>query len=163
MQFLIDFAASDEEFQDILRRATEYDTVQGVVLDIDRFWLWTWQLRERWGDKRLNIWFDNLLSEFIGNPRRPATWLAGFTDTGGPNIFSRPLTQADVESWRPNHWRYWQDRSGVDPKELPLLVKVCLRPRLNAEEQFPNLEELRPYTGRLQIELETSLARPARF
>jgi hypothetical protein len=152
MQFLIDFAERDEEFQEILGRATEYDTVQGMVLDIDRLWLQAWHLRERWGDDRLNAWFDNWLHDLR---RWPAMWMPELPDKGGPTIFSRPLTKADVEGWQPNHWRYLQDRMGASPKELPLVVKVCLRPRLSEEDKFPSVEGLRPTEGRLRIELET--------
>ena len=136
MQFLIDFATSDEEFQQILGRATEYDTVQGVVLDIDRFWLRAWQLRERWGDDRVNAWLNIMggKSWFGVLPPELAT---------GGIIFSRPPTQTDVENWRPNRWQNLQEQVGENPKGLPLVVKVCLRPARSPDDKFPNIEALR--------------------
>jgi len=53
MQFLIDFANEDREFQAILGRASEYAVVQGVVLDIDRLWLHLWATQGRQNGDRL--------------------------------------------------------------------------------------------------------------
>lgn len=154
MQFLIDFAAEDREFQEILRRASEFDTVQGVVLDVDRYWLGLWLLRERWGEERLDRWFSGYL-EAIHQPWRDfgSEWSWGLPKE--PSIFHRPLGAADVHNWRPLNWEYRLSRFGLPKEGLPLVVKVCLRPQASSEDRFPKLEQLQEDGGRLQVELET--------
>jgi hypothetical protein len=151
MQFLIDFAAEDSEFQAIVRRASEFDTVQGVVLEVDRFWLSLWRLRERWGEDRMERWAYRYLDAIYGPSRLP--WdLEIPEDTG---VFSRPLDISDVEGWLPEIWRHRQNWCGLPTKGPPLVVKVCLRPLMTAEERAPTLEQLYDREGRLSVELET--------
>jgi len=155
MQFLIDFAAEDREFQEIVGRATEFDTVQGVVLDVDRFWLGLWLLRERWGEERLNTWFGIYL-EAIHRPGWGALgpgWDWGLPK--GPGIFHRPLSAADVRDWRPRDWEHRQFRLGLPKEGPPLVVKVCLRPRTSPEDRVPTLEDVQGGERRLLVELET--------
>src|SRR5215472_8777430 len=113
MQFLIDFAQDDSEFLGILERATSYPIVQGVVLDLDRFWLLAWQLREQMGEEsvsRLVEWwhmrrqFDGGLPWMLGEFYRP------------PRIYVRPIERKDIDNWRPPNWDYYQRFIGA-PKD----------------------------------------------
>jgi hypothetical protein len=145
MQFLIDFAAEDEEFLEVLKRAAQFPTVQGVVLDIDRYWLRTWQLRSLWGERAAAESPVSLESRIF------ADGIMG----GQPYLYSRPLALSDLESWRPGSWLRFRSLQNLDPSGPPLVVRVCLRPQGDAEESIPTLEALRARGGRLAIEIET--------
>ncbi|GAB2178263.1 hypothetical protein [Dongia sp. agr-C8] len=145
MQFLIDFAAEDQEFRGILERASKYPTVQGVVLDIERFWLATWQLRNRWGDNVAEHDPDDWLLWRLAGRRMPAQ----------PYFYPRPLRYDDLESWRPQSWQWFRRDMGFNPDGLPLVVKVCLRPQKSPDEPIPSATELRSPEGRLAVEVET--------
>ena len=53
MQFLMNFAATDERFRTIARRAAQYSVVQGVALGYDSYWLYCWRLAQEIGDSAL--------------------------------------------------------------------------------------------------------------
>jgi hypothetical protein len=146
MQFLIDFANEDREFQVILARSSEYAVVQGVVLDIDRLWLHLWATQGRQNGDRL---------------RRLLQYYPDFSPFGleairfsGPYIPPRPLSQQDIEKWRPDEWEWLADYRGRPSKRWPLIVKVCLRPQAYPDERIPTAAELYDGDGRLQVEIE---------
>jgi hypothetical protein len=149
MQFLIEFAQEDSDFLQILRRATAYPIVQGVVLDLDRFWLLAWQVRQRMGDQSVSrlveVWDVGGL-RFGGPPE----WLRELYRT--PQIYARPIERFDIDNWRPPHWDYYQRTLGVPEDAPPLVVRVCLRPRANSEE-IPTVEALAA-GKRLRVEIQ---------
>jgi hypothetical protein len=145
VQFLIDFAAENQEFQNILERTASYQTVQGVVLDIDRSWLRAWQMRLRWGDRAAEDGPDYWQLWQWAEWWKPQT----------PYVFPTPLRFDELVSWRPAWWRQLRDRLGFDPEGLPLVVKVCLRPTQWPEEPVPTVEALRSREGGLAVEIET--------
>lgn len=146
MQFLIDFANEDREFQAILGRASEYAVVQGVVLDIDRLWLHLWATQGRQNGDRLR----RLLRYY------PDFDLFGYGGLrfSGPYIPSRPLSRQDIEKWRPEEWEWLTEYRGHSSRRWPLIVKVCLRPPAVPDELIPTAAELYDGDGRLQVEIE---------
>ncbi len=50
MEFLLEFADRDD-VRKIVSRAIEYPIVQGVVLDLDQYWLSWWHARQQLGPK----------------------------------------------------------------------------------------------------------------
>jgi len=146
MQFLIDFAAEDREFQTILARTSDYAIVQGVVLDVDRLWLHLWATQGRRNGDRLR----RLLRYYQDFD------LFGYGDTRflDPFIPSRPLSLQDIETWRPDEWEWLADDSGRPFKRWPLVVKVCIRPQAGPDERIPTAAELYDRDGRLQVEVE---------
>ncbi|KTT72249.1 hypothetical protein [Sphingomonas endophytica] len=146
MQFLIDFAEEDPEFQAILARASNYAVVQGVVIDIDRLWLHLWATQgRRSGDRlrRLLRYYPDFDLFEYGD--------GGFLD---PFIPSQPLSRQDIETWRPDDWEWLAEDSGRLFKRWPLVVKVCLRPQAGPDERIPTAAELYDGDGRLQVEVE---------
>jgi hypothetical protein len=155
MQFLIDFAGDDKDFQNLVARATDYPTVQGVTLDVDRVWMRAWTLAQRWGDERANRWFDRWIDYHFGGGPRAFPWDDDLGGPMAPQILFRPLERKDVESWRPNHWGYRYRHDDAPGEGWPLIAKICLRPRHTREEPYPSLEGLDPRSGRFQVEIET--------
>jgi hypothetical protein len=150
VQFLIEFAQEDGEFNRILRSASQYPMVQGVVLDLDRFWLLAWQAQQRLGDAA------SRLSEFLIDwrfllGRNP--WFSGEEVRWQPQYYPRPVERADIDKWRPPHWDRYLDLLGIKGDGPPLVVKVCLRPRMSADERVPTVEELKDSGGRLRVEV----------
>jgi hypothetical protein len=145
MQFLIDFAAEDQEFLDILKRTAEFPTVQGVVLDIDRYWLLTWQLRNRWGDSAAAGSLEYLDVRIFAD-RAMGTQ---------PYLYPRPLEFSDLETWRPDSWQRFRSFQNLNSDGPPLVVRVCLRPQAHQDESIPTLEAFRRRGDRLAIEIET--------
>ena len=66
MEALINLAREDEEIELIARRAVENGSVQGVVLDIDPYWLTGWNYNRRFGLEG----FDRLRERFRGKNLR---------------------------------------------------------------------------------------------
>lgn len=148
MQFLIDFAANDGDFERILRHAGNYGTVQGVVLDIDRLWLHLWTLKDRWGEDYLK----RVAHDQYGWPY----WSHGADARSlcGSDSLPSPFGLCDVEGWRPPGWGYRQERFGLPPETQPIIVKICLRPKQTPDETYPTVRDLDAVRGRLQVEVE---------
>ncbi len=151
MQFLIDFAAEDKPFQELVARASEFRTVQGVVLDIDRTWLRAWLRSQGWAGRQAGAPMDSWL-RWLGGvlpPGRPAEL------PGGPQVFFRPLEFGDVAGWRPSGWGQGGSVDGDGERRWPLVAKVCLRPAAGPDERTPALEALRPEGAVFRTEIET--------
>jgi hypothetical protein len=155
MEYLIDFSETDEEFRRINERASGYPIVQGVVLDLDRDWLRAWQIQEKFGNAFLLRWADFLEDWFFHGPmhRSRSPWLGILDFPESPAIYSRPVEWKDIQRWRPPNWRWHQRLFGLPEDALPLVVKVCLRPRITPEEAVPTIEELKGGNERLRVEL----------
>jgi hypothetical protein len=150
VQFLIDFAQEDAEFLRILQRASDYPTVQGVVLDLDRTWLLAWQMYQRFGEASNRLfpdWFFLMVTDL-------PPWLSGFWP---PQQYTRPIDRQDIEKWRPRYWNDYLHFMGLRENGLPLVVKVCLRPRIAVDEPVPTVANLMDSEGRLRVEVH---ARP---
>lgn len=147
MQFLIDFAAENREFSNLIERSLQFPAVQGVVLDIDRFWLRAWIERQVGSSSWIDdyFYFDRF-GQFpaLGNPFR-----------FGGLVWPTPLTLTDVEKWKPDAWKWWLDRRGLGNEKSPIIAKVCLRPSASPEERIPNIAELAGEGMNLQVEIET--------
>lgn len=147
MQFLIDFATEDRDFLGLVERTLQFPTVQGVVLDVDRFWLRAW-IEHQSGNPD---WFDDYyyLERFGYSP--------GVTSGSRPFggfVWPRPLTLGDVEKARPESWRWWLSRHGLGEEASPIIATICLRPSRNPEERIPTVAELAG-GGRLRVRIET--------
>jgi hypothetical protein len=152
MQFLIEFAAENREFLRLLERSLEFPTVQGVVLEIDRFWLGTWIERELPnGGSHDDYYFYERLVHYGGLDWRRSGGRPHF----GNIVWPTPLTLTDVERWSPDVWKWWVDRRGSGGGKSPIVAKVCLRPSGNPEERIPTIAELAGDGMNLRVEIET--------
>ncbi len=126
------------EVRDLVGSATEFRSVQGIVVDYDPFWLTLWSLRSKYGDSAV----DEL-------SRRLFDWLHFFGPGNWPMFipsFVQGLEEiGEVEppdpKWIPKHWFELQHllRVGAPSKE-PFIVKICLLP-WQPEERLPQLGE----------------------
>ena len=142
MQFLIDFAASDPEFRQLLERAQQFPTVQGIVLDIDRWWLRAWACRQLSGGHGPD---DSYFDADDHACRR---------HDDGAVVWPEPLKLSDVEGWLPFAWRNRRIRPGFSDERSPLSAKVCIRPLGSTGERHPTLDDLYIEGGRLQVTIE---------
>jgi hypothetical protein len=158
VQFLINFANENQEFQDILKRSSSYDTVQGLVLDLDRYWLLTWQMRQRSGGATPDR-ISRLIEILADWPLLFGPDISPSYNPGGLNwqqsIYSRPIEQSDIDDWRPPQWDRYQRSFGGRGDGLPIVVKVCLRPSAKPGEKIPTADDLRDSKGRLRVEIQT--------
>src|SRR4051812_46023226 len=118
MQFLIDFAAEDSEFRTLLERAQQFPTVQGVLLDLDRFWLRAWVHRQLSGGR----WPDDFYFEgFYGGPDYRWPWNSLRGDLG--IVWPEPLRLSDIEVGKPDAGLYRHKHLGLPPRS-PIQAKV---------------------------------------
>src|ERR1700735_3660716 len=125
MQFLMDFAATDERFKTIVRRAAEYRVVQGVALDIDPYWTYCWRLAQQVGDSGLRA-FAHWISP--GPPWLSDESLRRRLIEEGLGVFPRPIRDDEILNWRPAGWKERASMFSLSEAALPIVVKVCIRP-----------------------------------
>lgn len=153
MDFLINFAAENAEIREIDERARGLPGVQGLVLDIDPFWLSTWQLTLRFGREAVSRWLRDRYDWPF--PFRPRFWPDFDTPRPQPFHYPRPLTIADLENWRPYGWENYCSRHGVSEDALPLVVRVCLSPQGEEDARLPDVSTFERKERRLRVEIET--------
>lgn len=104
--------AEDFGLREIVGRAMEHSSVQGVVVDIDPIWLtfWEWHVT---GGSRHEDWLYRRGWRYGEVPRVPAL-------VRGP-------TQSDMW-WRPPFWSDINRDRNVPEDAPPLMVKVCFEP-----------------------------------
>jgi len=161
MQFLIDLAAEDGDIRRLSEFATQFATVQGIVLDVDPFWLDSWTLLESVGERTLQervrgwiqwAWHHHgpgfmPLASFIGG--------ASYSRIPPHRLYLRPLTLQALLKWRPPFWGEYSYFAGFpeDPRALPIIVKVCVRPSTEKEE-IPTAEALQERSNRFRVVIE---------
>jgi len=149
IRFLIDFAATNEGFQNVLRNAAEYRTVQGVALDVDPYWIYSWRLAQQFGDGNLSkilyrkfSWTSDaylrrrLVKERLG-------------------VFPRSISNKEILEWRPPGWAERAEALSISKEALPIVVKVSVRPTQSPDEQTPTVESLRRGAGDLRVVVQT--------
>ena len=136
MQHLIDFAESSEEFREIANLALNYDLVQGIVVDLDPFWLQAWRVAQRFGHDYLAWWVEHPIFH------------------GGPEAYLPPLDRSTVDQWRPPGWSSYGKGLQLADDPLPYVVKICLRPG-QGWEKIPHAGEFIPSSRRVRVVIET--------
>jgi len=119
VELLVNLGEQDEEIQRIVTAAMENRGVQGVVLDIDPYWLTWWNYTRRFG-----------VREFERIPERSQFrfFRRGLVDVLPENAFPvLPLRRKDLDD-RPSDWASYARESGFDPDKSPVRVTICLRP-----------------------------------
>jgi hypothetical protein len=137
MDYLIRFVERNEQVRSAIERATEYPSVQGVVLEIDPIWLKLWRLKETFGEDMAQRIINNF--DFF-SPFNRYSWLEEFTQNSPYWIPRRPLDEESL-SWRPENSNfYYRELWGRQYiPELPLILKICLYPTLSEEQtQVPD-------------------------
>ena len=135
MRYLMEFSQR-EDVRSIVNAALKYKSVQGIVLEIDRFWLNSWRMKDYLGSKRymdLDNGYGLSLFDF------------GY-DFFGMNterfLLSRKIELSDVKTWKPQGWDEYCE--SLNLKEIPIIVKICLLPQPNGSEnplpEIPNTE-----------------------
>jgi hypothetical protein len=153
MDYLIEFSRRGD-VEALVTRVIESANVQGVVVDLDPFWLLGWQARSTLTPLEFRAWDDALAqwieSELQQNEARPRPWPPPWQWGQAPFEGVYPVgvdTSFRFEAWRRlAHWRATSDE--------PFVVKVIRRPR--AVE--PDYLEEQLQDERLRILFET---RPA--
>jgi hypothetical protein len=149
IQFLMDFAATNDGFQTILRNAAEYNVVQGVALGLDPYWLYSWRLAQQFGDSLLH-----------GLPRWGFPWLS---DTHIKQrlleerlgVFPRPILDEEILKWRPPGWSDRTQWLSISDLTVPIVAKICIRPALLPSERTPSVEALRAGVDGLRVIVQT--------
>jgi hypothetical protein len=149
MQFLMDFAARDESFGTIVRRASEYRVVQGVALDLDAYWLYSWRLAQQSGDN-----LSRLLPRW-GFHWAPDVYLKRRLIEERLGVFPRPILDKEILDWRPHGWDERMRLFNRSAGGLPIVVKVCTRPVQSREERVPSVDALQEGIDRLRVVVET--------
>ena len=148
MRFLINFAAEDDRFQTVLRNAAEYPVLQGVALSLDYYWLYCWRLAQQHGERAIKdmVYWVAPLSEIYWRRRTLEERLG---------MFPRPIHDSEIEKWRPPGWDERAGRLSFSAKELPVVVKVCIRPTQSPNERVPSIEALQRGTEGLRVIVQT--------
>jgi hypothetical protein len=138
MEALIRLAREDEEIDRIARAAMENRSVQGVVLDIDPYWLAGWNYSRRFGIDE----FDRVRERFKGRIY-DERFFADLPENDFPVL---PMKMGDLKDW-PKDWESYAKENGFSPDMSPVRVKICLRP---GAIEVPRFE-----SGRYRILYET--------
>jgi hypothetical protein len=158
MQFLLDLAREDRDIRRISELATGFPSVQGIVLDVDRFWLDSWTIAQFLGEN-----FLRRRGEWIWRRFRREIPFHSFLDDAYSRwlprdiVYPRALTLKDLKSWKPPFWREYADFSNVPdkPRSLPIVVKVCVRPSWEEDkEKTIRVETLQERTSRFRVIIE---------
>ena len=152
--FLLEYLlqlTEDETIRRILGTALETPVVQGVVLDLDPFWLQCWRLHSQLGsagDRYLDRWFEYwyyVRHRYGGIPPLGSSnvKMEGTLPESPYFVPSQPLRKQDLK-WFPSFWKYYAQEMGVPETGLPIVVKICLRPAAENEElRTPEFSETR--------------------
>jgi hypothetical protein len=135
MEALIRLAREDEEIERIARAAMERAGVQGVVLDIDPYWLAEWNYTKRFGREG----FDRLQRRFEWRPY-DERFVADLPENDFPVM---PLRKDDLKE----EWEGYAKESGFYPRQSPVRITICLQPGAVDVPQFES--------GRYRILYET--------
>jgi hypothetical protein len=138
MEALINLAREDEEIDLIARRAMENRSVQGVVLDIDPYWLTGWNYNRRFGLEG----FDRLRERFKGRIY-DERFFADLPENDFPVL---PMHKEAFKDW-PRDWVSYAKEHGFNPEMSPVRITICLRP---GAIEVPRFE-----SGRYRILYET--------
>jgi hypothetical protein len=152
MQFLMDFAATDERFRTIVRRAAEYRAVHGVALDYDPYWLYCWRLAQEIGESALMafpFWI------FPGPPWMSDAHLRRRLIAEHLGIFPRPILDEEILKWRPHGWKERAGMLSLSEAALPIVVKVCVRPAQSSNDRIPSVEDLREGVDGFRVIVQT--------
>lgn len=140
-----------EAVQTVISVCRESDAVQGIIVELEPYWLMTWRLGERRDpnnplnsfessvpllpDFRLAPWWD-LLSEVLSEPWQPVR-----------------APQSKEIQILPKWWTEYAMRRGLRDLQWPVMLRICLYPRGFSDERpiprFDNLDvnftyEIRP-------------------
>jgi hypothetical protein len=137
VEYLIEFANTG-----LVREAAEIaftsPLLQGVVVDIDPWWLFAWHLRSL-SPSTLRAWQDHFgdwISMAVNHPQTAYSWPEPAYD-----LLPRPVRFDDLEKWRPERWSEYTRRWGVEPSQLPFVIRLYLRPAASDEEEPPTFPE----------------------
>ena len=119
MEALIRLGREDEEIDRIARAAMENRSVQGVVLDIDPYWLTGWNYSRRFGDGE----FDRLRERFKGRIY-DERFFADLPENDFPVL---PIDKEALKNW-PKELLPYAKENGYSPEMSPVRVTICLRP-----------------------------------
>ena len=138
MQYLIDFA-EEESIKRITEVAAEYPVVQGLVLDVDRYWLRCWHSEFGYTARTQGI-----------EPMYPEEWWRPTS----PYVYAYPLTIDYLEGWRPPDWDGYLKSRQLDPEAGPVVAKVCMRPSESGVDRVPALEKFQDREDLLRVVFE---------
>jgi hypothetical protein len=138
MEALINLAREDEEIELIASRAVENSSVQGVVLDIDPYWLTGWNYTRRFGIDA----FDRMRERFRGRIYEER-FFADLPENDFPVL---PMHKEAFKD-RPLDWVSYAGEHGFSPEMSPVRITICLRPGASGVPRFES--------GRYRILYET--------
>lgn len=146
MEALIALAAEDPEIRRIISTAMENVSVQGVILDLDEFWITAWNYTRRYGDGG----FDRALRQIepwpFTYPRLVTSFDELLTELPDNQFPVWPLYLNDLK-WQPPQWKWRAEAQRFDPEQSPVRVTICLRP---GATEAPRME-----SGQYRILYET--------
>ncbi len=135
MRALLKFSERTD-VRDVVSRATEFQSVQGVIVDYDPLWMTLWMIRGKYGDAAV----DRLTSRFFD-------WLHFFSPHYWPTILLSSIQGLEEvgereppdPNWIPGRWLKLRRLFGIQvPPTEPFIVKICLLP-WDREERLPEL------------------------
>lgn len=131
LDYLIEFSRR-EEVQQIVSQASEYESVQGVILEIDPSWIWLWKIKERFGQQAIDRGFYEYYPEF-------GPFMHEIYDI---KLYS-PIRSSDLH-WRPDFYQELIYLKKTKSREHdPIRVRICLYPYDPEKEtnETPNIEQ----------------------
>ena len=134
MEYLIEFSQSNV-VREIVSIASTSPVVQGVVLEIDPFWMHLWRLKSYFGTNGV----DRIYSDYSYLFTRYGICGPGispFYELNDHYIPFKPIDEYDIKNWRPNVWENYARVYGFDDYGLPIIIKICLLPRGESQEYF---------------------------
>src|SRR3989442_5699486 len=132
MDYLIDFANSGL-VREVAETALRSPLLQGVVLDIDPYWLLTWRLftiSPAMLDSRERYYGDWLFLN-ANETEIESDWLA----PAEYDLFPQPIRLDDLKQWRPHNWLRYSEVFRFRPDQPPFVVKLYLRPAESSNEE----------------------------
>lgn len=129
MQYLLSFAEQDD-VQAIANQAMRFSQVQGVVVEVDDYWIYGWRIKERYGE----FFLKKISQYFLGIPFLQFGNLIKLEDYWIPN---RPLNEDDFK-WEPPGWKEYIKLYGAESTK-PFIIKVCLYPTTEPNSETPQI------------------------
>lgn len=131
MDYLLELANSGL-VREVAETALQSPILQGVVLDIDQYWLRTWHIHTR-SPAQLDAWERSFGPWWMLNPYEG--W-EGLDPTTTYTLFPQPLSRSDLK-WRPRSWEHYSELFGFKPDQPPFVIKLYLRPAESSNEGPP--------------------------
>jgi len=151
MNYFLNFA-KHRDVQKIITRSAASNQVQGVVLEVDPFWMQLWKIRDKYGKDTVDRFLQHFRrkEEFYDSRSFPFIDLKNFFPGVSDAPYFKHLEEKDLD-WKPDIYEYYLNSIGVKKDKSPIVIKICLYPSMAGNnDRVPDLGD-----NNLRIQFET--------